>query len=87
MREFSLVASSGTDIPGVPYGAPILVYGNFSNAMAYSNYDGKMDRDCPESTTGEWFPLGVDRDSIMAWHGERKVVNRVYYGRVLWSKE
>jgi hypothetical protein len=47
----------------------VLVFGDKNGAVAYTDYDGRLDRENP--TDGEWYPLGNDRDSVFAWHGER----------------
>lgn len=87
MKEFSLVENDGNKYPELPQGL-VLAYGNKrDDVVAFTDYDGKTDRSQPGNVSGEWFPLGVDTDSIMAWHGERKKERNVYYGKVIWKKE
>lgn len=62
----------------------ILAYGNKHSGVSYFDYDGNADRKKPSYINSEWFPLSNDRDSIMAWHGERKKINGVEYGKVNW---
>jgi len=71
MKEFSLIHNDGNEYPELPSGL-ILVFGIKRQAIVFTDYEGNADRPQPSGIRDDWFPLGKDFDSIMAWHGERK---------------
>ena len=75
---FSIVLNDGTAFPNMPSG-PLLVLGQHDQAVAYTDYDGNMDRTHPEELIDGKMELYIminnDRHSIMAWHGQRKNQN------------
>jgi len=87
MKEFSLVKNDGNIYPEFPPGF-VLVFGNKrDDAIVFTDYDGKSDRQKPKDIEGEWFPLSIDFDSIMAWHGERRKEHSKDYGKIKWKKD
>lgn len=70
-KDFSLIYNNGKYLPEMPRGY-VAVYGFKKNAVAYLDYDGNTDRIHPSGDKIEWAYLNTDRDSIMAWHGERQ---------------
>jgi hypothetical protein len=49
----------------------VLRYGSVRYAIAYTDYDGELDRQNP--TGQEWIAICDDFNSIQAWHGEYKM--------------
>jgi len=84
MKEFSLVNNKDNYFTSVPDGL-VIVYGYVRNAVAYLDYDGNADRPIPGGIDDECFPLARDRDSVMAWHGQRKWAGNIELVPVSWK--
>lgn len=86
MYLFSLVKNNGRLFPELLVG-DVVVFGDHPRAFAKCDCDGNMNRPYPGNKpfSSVWLPLGKDRDSVYAWHGERKRNGYTEMVKVDWS--
>jgi hypothetical protein len=76
---FSIILNDGIAFPNMPKGE-LLVFGKHDQAIARCDYHGNMDRIHPDADTendetSRFILINKDRDSIMAWAGQRRNTN------------
>ena len=85
---FSLVFNDGNIFPELPCGE-VLIYGKHYQTSAKCDYEGNMNIPPSRIKREEkerWVYLATDKDSIFAWHGERKKDGHYCFGKVNWAK-